>query len=417
MKIVITTLGSLGDIHPCLALGLELKKRNHQVVVATSEFYRQKIASTGLGFQPIGPETISPEDPELLRNIMDSRNGPENLLRNLLMPHMPRVYGELLEICKDAHCLLTGELVFASPLVAEKLRIPWASCILAPWQLLSAYDPSIIGPGPILAMLRGAGVSVNRFLKQVGRNKTRSWATAIDELRSREGLSQARHPLFEDKNSPYLNLAMFSQRFARRQEDWPDHTDVTGFLFFDGSENTDISPDVLQFLQNGKRPIIFTLGSTAVINPGTFFEQSIKAAMRLGRRALLLAGKHKDSISVRSDDHMVAGYQPYSRIFPFAAAVVHQGGMGTTAQAMRAGCPQLVVPHAFDQMDNAARIQRLGYGFALNKDRYNARRSAKYLSKLLGSPAYAVKAQETGEILRSENGAICAANLVEAISR
>jgi UDP:flavonoid glycosyltransferase YjiC (YdhE family) len=131
VKVVVTTIGSLGDLHPCLALGLELKKRGHETVIATSEFYRQKVISTGLEFHSIGPKHISPEDPELLSTIMDVKNGPENFIRKLLMPHMRGVYEDLLEACSGAKFLITGELVFAAPLVAERLRIRWASCVLS----------------------------------------------------------------------------------------------------------------------------------------------------------------------------------------------------------------------------------------------------------------------------------------------
>jgi UDP:flavonoid glycosyltransferase YjiC (YdhE family) len=392
---------------------LELKKRGHQTVIATSEFYRQKVISTGLEFHSIGPKHLSPEDPELLSTIMDVKNGPENFIRKLLMPHMRDVYADLMEACSGAKFLITGELVFAAPLVAERLGIRWASSVLAPWQFLSAHDPSVIGPLPMFALIRGAGVMVNRAMKKLGRRQTREWAEPIYALRQELGLSPGSHPLFEDKCSPYLNLAMFSSAFAKAQPDWPSHTSITGFAFYDRQDPTaGLTEEVRQFLQDGEPPIVFTLGSTAVMNPGNFYLEARKVAKQLGRRALLLTGKGSPGIT-GSRDQMVVNYAPYSEVFPHAAAVVHQGGVGTTAQAMRAGIPQFIVPHAFDQPDNAARIKRLGLGQTMNKGRFHAATATVHLRRLLMDKKIRVKTARVKNILEKENGAVTAADAVE----
>jgi rhamnosyltransferase subunit B len=417
VKVVITTIGSLGDVHPCLALGLELKRRGHEVVIATSEFYRPKVMSTGLGFHSIGPKHLSPEDPELLNSIMDLKNGPENFIRKLLMPHMRRVYDDLLAVCRDAQFMITGELVFAAPLVAERLGLRWASCVLSPWQFLSAHDPSVIGLLPIFALIRGAGVTVNRAMKDFGRRQTRSWGEPIYALRQELGLSPGQHPLFEDKCSPYLNLAMFSSEFAKPQIDWPSHTKTTGFTFYDRQNPASgLTDEVRHFLRDGEPPIVFTLGSTAVINPGSFYAEGKKAAEQLGRRALLLTGKGNSGVS-GTRDQMVTAYAPYSEVFPYAAAVVHQGGIGTTAQAMRAGCPQIIVPHAFDQPDHAARITRLGLGLALSKSRFDATRATTQLQRLFSDTKIRARTAQIRTLIGHENGATAAADAVENVCR
>jgi rhamnosyltransferase subunit B len=417
VKVVITTIGSLGDVHPCLALGLELKRRGHEVVIVTSEFYRAKVMSTGLGFHSIGPKHLSPEDPELLNSIMDLKNGPENFIRKFLMPHMRGVYDDLLAVCSDAQFLITGELVFAAPLVAERLGLRWASCVLAPWQFLSAHDPSVVGPLPIFALIRGAGAMVNRAMKEFGRKQTRSWAEPIYELRQELGLSAGQHPLFEDKCSPYLNLAMFSSEFARPQPDWPSHTKTTGFAFYDRQNPTSgLTDEVRHFLQDGEPPVVFTLGSTAVMNPGSFYAEAKRAAQQLGLRALLLTGKGNSGVC-GSRDQMVTPYAPYSEVFPYAAAIVHQGGVGTTAQAMRAACPQLIVPHAFDQPDNAARIKRLGLGLTLNKSRFNGTRATAQLQRLLIDKKIRARSAQVGTLIGQENGTTAAADAVEYACR
>ncbi len=114
---------------------------------------------------------------------------------------------------------------------------------------------------------------------------------------------------------------------------------------------------------------------------------------------------------------MAVGYAPYSQVFPFAAAVVHQGGVGTTAQAIKAGCPQLIVPHAFDQPDNGARIKRLRLGLTLNKNRYDAAQATSRLLYLLGDSTIRAAVKQASAVLQMEDGAKSAADAIEHACR
>jgi UDP:flavonoid glycosyltransferase YjiC (YdhE family) len=147
---------------------------------------------------------------------------------------------------------------------------------------------------------------------------------------------------------------------AKPQPDWAANTVITGFTFYDGSQDrTELTQELKQFLDAGEPPIVFTLGSAAVLDPGNFYQESIQAAKQLNRRAVLLIGKNTPPKNL-SEDILAVNYAPYSQIFPHACAIVHQGGIGTTAQALRAGRPTLVMPYSHDQPDNAARVNRLG---------------------------------------------------------
>jgi UDP:flavonoid glycosyltransferase YjiC (YdhE family) len=115
---------------------------------------------------------------------------------------------------------------------------------------------------------------------------------------------------------------------------------------------------------------------------------------------------------------MKVSYAPHSALFPHAAANVHQGGIGTTAQALRAGKPMLVVPFGHDQFDNGIRARRAGVAEVLHRERYNGARNERQLRRLLEDPGYAVAAAALGEKVRAENGAVTAADEIEdALSR
>jgi rhamnosyltransferase subunit B len=410
MRIVLSTLGSLGDLHPVMGLGLGLQARGHEVMLATSEFYRRKIEGAGLQFSPLRP-LASPEDPEMLQRVLDTRRGPEYLIRTLLLPHLADMYQDMSRATEGADFLISGEVVLAAPLIAEKRGLPWAAAILAPFSFFSSYDPPAFPFLPGTRFLMRAPPFVQRLLLAVGKLATRHWGKPIAELRRSLGLRPTRHPLVLDRFSPHLNLAMFSEVVGPPQPDWPNNTVQTGFVFYDQDDEAAHQP-LEDFLASGPPPITFTLGSTAVMNAGRFFEESAAAARLLGRRALLLMGKNIPPANL-SKDVFAADYAPYSQVFPRSAAVVHQGGVGTTAQALRAGVPQLVMPYAFDQPDNAARVGRIGVGLSVKRQGYRADTAAERLDRLLRTPAYAQRAREVGQQISQEEGLSVACDSVE----
>ena len=171
------------------------------------------------------------------------------------------------------------------------------------------------------------------------------------------------------------------------------------------------------FLEAGAPPVVFTLGSSAVTQPGSFYGESIQAVRKLGRRAILLSGALTASdLGVAGDSSIfVASYAPYSALLPRAAATVHQGGIGTTAQALRSGRPMLIVPWAHDPPDNGERSRRLGVARVLERARYTGARAAKELRPLLESASYRIEAARVGARISSENGLARACETIEAV--
>ena len=416
-RILFATMGSLGDLHPCLALGLELQRRGHTVTIAATPFYQPKIEQCGIAFKPLRPDW-DPTSGELVAKCADMRSGPEVLLRELTLPHLEDTYTDLLAAARDADFMISGELVFAAPLVAEKLNLRWASATLSPVSFLSAHDPSVLVTAPQLILLRKAGLGVNRAILNLSRVLLRPWWGPIHALRHKEGLSPSREPLFEDKFAPELALALFSRCLAQPQPDWPPQTVQPGFAFYDrphGQQQPDPaldaflnSPDVL-----ADPPIVFTQGSAAVHYPGEFYSVSIEAARLIGRRSLLI-GVDPSSVPP-APDILAVQYAPYSEVFSRAAVVVHQGGSGTTGQVMQAGRPMLVVPFGWDQPDNAARVVRLGTALSLSRERYTAKRAARALRRLTVEPHFRERAQLVQKEMQAEDGVSSACNAVEQL--
>src|SRR5215203_169290 len=322
MKIVFAVFGSLGDMHPMNALGIELKKRGHQVIFATMDFYREKIETLGFEFRPLRPHLV-PDDKELARKLMDARKGSELLLKELILPNLRPMYDDLTEAVRDADLFVSTEVVFAAPSVAEKTGIKWITTTLAPGTFLSAYDPFVPPTALWLRHFRFLSRTFHGALFGLVRKWIDSWFDEYREFRREIGLPPGRNPLFEGK-SELLNLAMFSRVLGKPQPDWAISTLQTGFCFYDGRDDYGgISEDLQAFLEAGEPPVVFTLGSAAVLDARDFFEESARAARILGRRAVLLYGMFNDApkiavigkLRAESETHIPAAtYARYSPV-------------------------------------------------------------------------------------------------------
>jgi rhamnosyltransferase subunit B len=420
-RIVLTTLGSLGDLHPYIALALELKSRGHQPVIATSEIYRKQTQALGIEFHSVRPQLLDPNDPralEMIAKSMDPIRGPEYLVKELLVPAVRGAYEDLSMAIRGADLLVTHPITLAGPLLAQKTSIPWVSTALAPYSLWSDHEPQVQPNAPWLQpIISIGGPLVSRGFRKLIDAVTNPWLKPLYEFKEELGLPRGRHPIFEGQYSPQLHLGLFSKVLCAPQPDWPPNTHITGFPFYDKKDNASISPELLTFLDAGEPPLVFTLGSVAVHIAGDFFHESIEAAKLLKRRAVLLVGKEAHKPNNLPEGIVAFDYAPHSELFPRASSIVHQGGVGTTGQALRAGVPTLIVPFSNDQPDNAARTVRIGTGRTLSRRSYKAERIATELKALLETSAYAARANAIGDEVRAEHGARTAVDLMLNVIR
>ncbi|MCC7375199.1 MAG: glycosyltransferase [Verrucomicrobiales bacterium] len=411
MNILLCSLGSHGDVHPYLALGRELLSRGHRVTLATSSFFGELVERHGIGFAPVRPESPF-HDRGAMARIMDARRGPQAVITEHLMPSLRDTYDDLLKPVAWADLLVSHVLTYAVPVLAERFGKLWASTVLSPMVFFSAHDVPVLAPLPLLAELRPLGPRFNGWLIRQMKWLSRSWSRPVAELRRELGLPPGGDPLWEGQHSPHLVLAMFASRFGPPQPDWPRNVHITGFPFLDSPADP-LEPRLEGFLGEGDAPIVFTLGSSAVQVAGEFYSIAAEAAQSIGRRAVLVAGSSASSLRDRLPATMsVVDWASYPGLFARAAAVVHQGGVGTTAQALRAGVPQVVIPFAHDQFDNADRVRRLGCGRVLRRGRLSVRALADELRTLLGEPEYRGAARREGQHIQADKGAAHAAEIL-----
>ncbi len=416
-RVLLATFGSLGDLHPYIAVGRALQARGHIARIATSADYRPQVEGEGLEFAPVAPSLAAlGTHEELARRVSDPLLGTRVLVQELLMPHLRESHLQLRAAAAEADLLISHPLTFMLQVVAAQLSKPWLSTVLAPASFLSRNDPPALAPINSLQIARRMGPWMYQPLLHLIRRTVRRWEEPLHAYRRELGLpASAQVMVFEGQFSPQGTLALFDAALMRPQPDWPPHTRVCGTPVYDG---TVADPQELQrlraFLAAGEPPLVFALGSSAVWLAGGYWAAAIEAARQLGRRAILISGS--TPLSDLPPSVCAFNYLPYSLTFPHACAVVHQAGIGTLSQALRAGRPQLITPVFFDQPDNAARTVRLGVARSLPFQRVTAQRLVRELRPLLARPDYASAARDLAASLKGIDGAaVAAAYISEAL--
>ena len=414
-RIVLATFGSPGDLRPFLAIGRELHNRGHDIVVATSAIYLDRVTSAGLGFAPVRPNRRpGQQDPDFFDRLLRDRQPPAAIFREMFLPSLRDSLTDMIAAVQGADGIVAHTLAASGRLAADVTGTPWVSAVMQPMGYFSAFEPPVIGPPGIMAVLRRAGPGPTRQVLRVARWVSDGWAGEWRDLRAELDLPPSDdHPLWEGQHAPARSLGLFPRLLGLPQPDWPAQARVTGYPFF-GAPGETLDPDLASFLAEGEAPVVFTLGTTAVNDPGPFYDVSLEAARTSGRRAVLL-GVSREQIGSLGGIVFAAPYAPHRLLFPHAAAIVHQGGIGTLSEALRAGKPMLIMPYAHDQADNAWRASRLGVACVLPRWRYRPAAVRHALGTIIDDGATAAACQVVARRMARESGVERAADMIENV--
>ncbi|HJT77524.1 MAG TPA: glycosyltransferase [Gemmataceae bacterium] len=411
MHAILVSLGTDGDVIPYIGLGTRLRARGHRVSLVAPEQYGAAAARLGFDFRLL----ISDAEMHGLLADPDFWHPLKSALVGVRMGVglIPRQYALLAELAgaRDA-VLVANPGVFAARLVQEKLGRPMATLLLQPWMIPSTAAPPVMPGG--LTLPRGVPLALSRLYWQfinvtgdllVGRH--------VNRARAALGMGPVRR-LFEWWLSPQRVIGMFPDWYGPPQADWPPQVRLAGFPLYDGGNGEGLPADLLDFCKAGEPPVAFTLG-TGMMHAARFFRAAVGACRILGARGLLLT-KYPHQVprglppSVRH-----CPFAPFLELLPHCAALVHHGGAGTVAKALATATPQLILPLAWDQPDNAARVKRLGAGDSLPaRTRYSAR-LAKALARVM-TPQTRSRCRAVAERFGQADPLAVAAGLVEGLT-
>ncbi|MFN7021406.1 MAG: glycosyltransferase [Phycisphaerales bacterium] len=421
MRFALLTIGTAGDVHPLIGVGLALKRRGHEVVLVTNPHFQERIARVGLGFWPLGTAdeyAAMVASPRLVHR----SGGPMFVLHNLMIPAIvPTVRAlEHLRTAFKPDAVLAHHIALGAPHACERYRIPCATAVLAPLFWLSRHEPIVYPNVRVENLSRLADRALRRVLRLSARFII---DRPVSRAKREAGLPPVRNLVYTeargvDPDRPVL--ALWSRQFRPPLPDDPTRGRICGFSWFDRGAPAH-KPDEAEldrFLDEGEPPLVFTLGSSVVHHGQDVFDLAARATERLGRRALLLTGSRESARTARPGGAGVRAvpYAPFSRILPAGCCTIHHGGIGTTAQALRAGRPAVVIPFANDEFDNAARARRLGAAVTVPRSGLSLKTLCGAIDRALGDPAIKGTAALIGQKLVSEDGAETAASELERIA-
>jgi len=386
-------MGSAGDVHPLVGLGEALAARGHQVTVLTNAYFQSLIERVGLGYAELSTE----EEFHRLANHPDlwhPRKAFFYIARHGIHRFMRRQYELIAELVVPNQTVVVNScLGFGARIAHDKLGLPLITVHLQPAALWSTYrSPKLYG----LATADGIPRWLKRFQYWLGETilLDPSLCGETNKFRAELGLPPVRNITSRWWHSPQCVLGMFPGWYAPPQPDWPPNTVLSGFPLWDERGVSQVPTEVNNFIEDGDPPIVFTPGS-AMMFGREFFKSAADACRMLRRRAILLTRFGEQIPSGLPEGVRHVDYIPFSQVLPRAAALVHHGGIGSTAQALAAGIPQLVMPMAHDQPDNAARVKRLGVGTWIKPSAFRGRNVARQLEYLLGSTEVASSCRQT----------------------
>jgi sterol 3beta-glucosyltransferase len=374
MRTVLTNVGSVGDIRPMLALGVELRRYGHEPIMALAPNFAPAAQQLQLAFVPIGPD-IRQLQRELLIAGVESGDSIERAvpLYAQLAGFLPQMYEQLLDVCATADLLIGGGLQPAARMVYEMTNIPFVSVQLAHFG--------------------GAGVAAFQELM----------AANVNPFRARLGLAPLTNVIYSDANSPQLALYAISRHVLLRPAGWPPHYHMTGYFFLD---DEDWRPDseLVDFLGAGEPPVVVTFSSAVYKDSAAISKLICEAIDRAGCRAIILAGWGELAGSA-SDRIYTTGFVPHHYLFPKAACVIHASGAGTAAEVFRSGVPNIFVPHTVEQLIWARLAESGGFSVAtIPFQQLTAEHLACSIRAALDNPVYRRKTAELSAKIQVENG-------------
>ncbi len=428
--LLLTSIGTAGDIHPYVAIALALKRRGHHVVLAANPYFQERILAAGVGFWPVGSRD---EYLRMVRNadlVTPSRSVSyvfDELLMGTFMQQVQAVQDAWQTLRPEA--VIAHHICFGSAAACERLGIPLILGVLAPLFWLSSHERIIMptlplpdAPGFVHTILRHAMRPLGRWMFDRPLNAKRRSVGAppihrafVRIARGGDGLRP--NERISDPLAATPALGLWSPHFRPARADDPAAGHICGFCFWDrpptSAAQLDQQRELERWMDDGQPPVLVTLGSSVSHHGRSTYDLAARACARLGRRALLLTGEPIDA--AWPEGIRATPYAAYSAVMPRAAAIVHHAGIGTAAAAMRAGVPSVILPFANDEFDNVFRARALGVAVEVRHRRRTVDGLARAIDAALTTAELRARARDLGDRIRAESGAETAADAIERV--
>ena len=407
-RIVVSSVGSLGDLHPFIALARGLRARGHEVIFAVERGFIDRAQSEGFATAPLASDVRALPAP-LARALVtgaDPFGALRVIARDYQGPSLAANIRALRDACADADLLIGAAGQIAASAVADLTGVRWVTVALSP-----TIPSAFVAPTPELEPLRGplAHLANRAAWALGGMALARASDGPMNAGRAELGLPPRARLLQDGNLSPLLTAVAWSPACFPRPADWPASAEVTGFLYWDAPDDWREPEELTAFLNDQARgPVVAVSSGSMGGDTGDafaeFFAASVAAIHAAGARALVIGAGAAQPPASSDGSTLCVDYAPFSRVYPRCAAVIHHGGAGTVAQSLRAGVPALVAPWGADQFFHGALIERLDAGQVISRKRYTVARARAALSALLTQKRYRERAAARAVAIAGEDG-------------
>lgn len=407
MRVILVSVGTIGDTLPFLGIGRELLSRGHEVFFLGNGAYRAQAKQAGVEFV----ELISPAESERQAAQRGNwhcgwkamREGFANLLQDV-----PTVYRAIADLHQPGRTVVAATgLMFGARIAQEKFGLPTVTVHLQPAGFRTERDPvywSKYVPECLIREMYRVGDAVVDF----------QLARPLNDFRSKLGLPPIRGVMNDWWNSPQSTVGAFPAFFAPSRRAWPSTVRFVGFPMYHGVDDFPEAERLQSFLERRPRPIVIC-PTSAIDDARALIGHALEAVRRLNRPAVVLASRLDALPATLPDQVAHFRFVPNQRLLPHAGALVHNGGIGTTAAALHAGIPQLVVPRILDQPDNARRLRGLGVAEVLSPRQCRAESLTNALRRLLESSQTAERCRRYAAECARIDGIAATASEIERV--
>jgi UDP:flavonoid glycosyltransferase YjiC (YdhE family) len=422
MRIAVLSLGSRGDVQPQAALSVALAARGHEVRLISHGEYAELVAGRGVDYRALSGDIRADFAASAAGQRM-AASGRNAVAAFRAMVEMTRLqardWGSQIRDLAQGVDLLVPELTAGYPgaTLAESWRIPWVQVCLQPvWR--TRTFPSPMAP-PLPFRLPGA---LNRLHHDVVTQLMWQPFRSLVNRTRREVADLGPWPLFGPFNRFRREgrplLMAFSPLVVPPPPDWDDGITVTGYWYLDRQASWSPPPALDAFIRSGPPPVYVGFGSMGIGDADATTETILAALQQSGCRAVVSAGWGGLRAADLPPEIFATEAVPHDWLFPLMAAIVHHGGAGTTAAALRAGVPSVVVPFMVDQFFWARRLRECGVApRAIPHGRLTVASLSAALCQVLHDGALRARAAELGARIRAEEGLAQAVERIEAAAR
>jgi UDP:flavonoid glycosyltransferase YjiC (YdhE family) len=408
LKAVISSFGSSGDFNPCLGLARSLSENGVDVIFLANPFYEKKILQAGLRFYPAGEYFDVFKEVENNSDYLHAMKGPR-VIWELVLKTVPVMHCAMKKLLIEERpdFVASHILEYGGMLAAKELSIPYATLSTTPMGWFSTAPAGHWTYTEFPLPIRSIHGRCMHFFMNMG------FKYSLKPRCKKLGLPEEIGKLDDIFGKAFANLGLWSETLSGSPGDAPERSKICGFVRDEHIKDWQDVPDEIERLFEGeKKPVVVGLGSIASLHGDDIYRAAAEACKKIGRPCLLV-GKDLARFADPGKNILALDFAPFGWVFPRAGLVIHHGGLNTTAEALRAGVPSLILPHAYDQFDNAIRAQHLGAACRMRVNKVTAKSLEAMLGKILADHKMHQKAKAVSQkIIAEPDGAKVACEML-----